>query len=248
MIDWGDAPTWVGGVGTAGALVFAGVQLWLDRRQRRTEELQRRGDETQRRVDEKRSQLSSVEQAVSDLLGIAGHISMLANTYGIRRTAFERAWTRRPGRSVVATLYGPRLITELIATTERLLATYHRLKFTSTHEPFVQAVEHLIETVQATVTNATGTDTWDLRRPPHLHRHHPYHCRRHRARAELRSDSADRVTLRTSRTLLSGVTRNAATLTTTQSATLRPGTASGVLGGRRCSGTRSARSGTATGS
>ena len=113
---------------------------------------------------------------------------------------------------MVATLYGPRLITELIATTERLLATYHRLKFTSTHEPFVQAVEHLIETVQATVTNATGTDTWDLRRPPHLHRHHPYHCRRHRARAELRSDSADRVTLRTSRTLLSGVTRNAATL------------------------------------
>ena len=80
MIDWGDAPTWVGGVGTAGALVFAGVQLWLDRRQRRTEELQRRGDETQRRVDEKRSQLSSVEQAVSDLLGVAGYISMLANT------------------------------------------------------------------------------------------------------------------------------------------------------------------------
>jgi hypothetical protein len=161
-INWGDAPTWVGGVGTILALAFAGNQLRLDRHQREDEEKLRRADELQRREDQNRSQLSSLHDATADLFGVAVHISMLANAYGIRRAAYERSWTPWPGRWFTATFYGERLLNDVVAASERLMVAYHRLRFSSFDKPLVEAAQHLVDVVNATIASATGNDKWDM--------------------------------------------------------------------------------------
>jgi hypothetical protein len=159
--EWEAIGVWVTGLVTFGLLWLAYRQLKQVSDQRLREEKQRNEEELQRRENEKSLQLNSVQLATADLLGIAAYILMLATTYGTRRAAYERSWTRRPGQTVTAAVYGPRFISEIGDTTERLIATYHRLKFGTTNGQFIEAVERLIDVVNSIVGSATGTEKWD---------------------------------------------------------------------------------------
>jgi hypothetical protein len=136
--EWEALGVWVTGIFTFGLLFSAYRQLKQASKQRLQEEKQHSDEEAQRRETEKSLQLSNVQLATADLLGIAAYIIMLATTYGIRRSAYERGWTRRSGQTFTAALHGPRFISEVGDTTERLVATYHRLKFGSTSNQFTK--------------------------------------------------------------------------------------------------------------
>jgi hypothetical protein len=159
--EWEAIGVWVTGLVTLGLLWLAYRQLKQASNQRLQEEKQRHEEELQLSENEKSLQLNSVQIATADLLGIAAYILMLASTYGTRRAAYERSWTRRPGQTITAAVYGSRFISEIGDTTERLVATYHRLKFVTSNGQFIEAVERLIDVVNSIVGSATGTEKWD---------------------------------------------------------------------------------------